>query len=79
MLAWTDNLDWRTPVQGERCGYVSNRFTPCEHERPCPIHDKLPARDGGAGRSSLPLPAPPLLEPTNQRSSLAAQNRKEEP
>lgn len=43
MAAWTTNQDWDVPTKTELCGRVSDRYIPCAHERPCPIHEpKLP-------------------------------------
>ena len=67
MAAWT-NLDWRAPIPRELCGRISDAFTPCEHRRPCPVHDaasqagapvRRPPHDP-AGAPALPLP--PMLE-----------------
>jgi hypothetical protein len=62
MVSWTNNENWDVSLQRDYCGYVSDRFTPCQHRRPCPIHE--PAEDAPAsphpsdqaGASGSPLP-----------------------
>lgn len=57
MTAWAPNPDWTKPLERELCGYVSDRFIPCAHEIPCPIHDPK------AGASPLPFDGAPADRP----------------
>jgi hypothetical protein len=44
MTPWTTNPNWAKPIKRELCGRVSDRFIPCSHEKPCPVHDKKAPR-----------------------------------
>lgn len=67
MVAWTDNENWGIPMQREYCGHISDRFIPCAHRRPCPIHD-LPQGGSPEEPGRFPgTPAPPLFDSTEAK------------
>lgn len=52
---WTNNLLWAQGIECEVCGRVSDRYTPCQNKKPCPIHpSQVGAGDDHPSVSSAP-------------------------